>query len=137
MKKLTVLLLSIVGAVAMMTSCLTPEQQIEKAIKKVNEQCPMDVGNGMTIASLTIEDNNIVYLFEIDETQGMSVQIFNMPEVKDAMKKTLVEQYLNEDNKDTAPLTKLCKEADYNLVFRFAGKPSGDEAEIVVNADEL
>ncbi|MBR3408228.1 MAG: hypothetical protein IKG86_05250 [Paludibacteraceae bacterium] len=91
----------------------------------------------MTIASLTIEDNNIVYLFEIDETQGMSVQIFNMPEVKDAMKKTLVEQYLNEDNKDTAPLTKLCKEADYNLVFRFAGKPSGDEAEIVVNADEL
>jgi len=133
MKKLTVLFLSIVSVAAMMTSCLTPEQKIQKTIDKVNKQCPMDAGNGMSLASLTVDDNNIVYQFEIDETQGMSVEVFNMPEVKDA----LVKQYLNEDNKDTAPLTNLCKEANYNLVFRFTGKPSGEKAEIVVNADEM
>jgi hypothetical protein len=31
----------------------------------------------------------------------------------------------------------MCKEANYNLVFRFEGKPSGEVVEITVNADEL
>lgn len=138
MKKLAVLFLSIVSVAAMMTSCLTPEQKMQKAIEAANKECPMDLGGGLTMASVTGEDNNLISTFEVnEETMGISVKLWNMPEVKDAMKKSMVELYKNGSNKDVAELSKMCKEANYNLVFRFEGKPSGEVVEITVNADEL
>ncbi len=138
MKKLTVLFLSIISVAAMMTSCLTPEQKMQKSIEAANKDCPMELGGGITIASVKGENNNLISTFEVnEETLGMSVQLWNMPEVKDAMKKSVVEMYTNGNNKDVAKLTELCKEANYNLVFRFEGKPSGEVVEITVNADEL
>jgi hypothetical protein len=138
MKKLTVLFLSIVSVAAMMTSCLTPEQKMQKSIEAANKECPMDLGGGLTMASVTSEDNNLISTFEVnEETMGISVKLWNMPEVKDAMKKSMVELYKNGSNKDVAELSKMCKEANYNLVFRFEGKPSGEVVEITVNADEL
>ena len=122
----------------MMTSCLTPEQKMQKSIEAANKECPMDLGGGLTMASVTGEDNNLISTFEVnEETMGISVQLWNMPEVKDAMKKSMVELYKNGSNKDVAELSKMCKEANYNLVFRFEGKPSGEVVEITVNADEL
>jgi hypothetical protein len=138
MKKLAVLFLSIVSVAAMMTSCLTPEQKMQKSIEAANKECPMDLGGGLTMASVTSEDNNLISTFEVnEETMGISVKLWNMPEVKDAMKKSMVELYKNGSNKDVAELSKMCKEANYNLVFRFEGKPSGEVVEITVNADEL
>lgn len=138
MKKLTVLFLSIVSVAAMMTSCLTPEQKMQKSIEAANKECPMDLGGGLTMASVTSEDNNLISTFEVnEETMGISVKLWNMPEVKDAMKKSMVELYKNGSNKDVTELSKMCKEANYNLVFRFEGKPSGEVVEITVNADEL
>ncbi|MBQ2171092.1 MAG: hypothetical protein II448_05080 [Paludibacteraceae bacterium] len=138
MKKLAVLFLSIVSVAAMMTSCLTPEQKMQKSIEAANKECPMDLGGGLTMASVTGEDNNLISTFEVnEETMGISVKLWNMPEVKDAMKKSMVELYKNGSNKDVAELSKMCKEANYNLVFRFEGKPSGEVVEITVNADEL
>ncbi len=138
MKKLAVLFLSIVSVAAMMTSCLTPEQKMQKSIEAANKECPMDLGGGLTMVSVTGEDNNLISTFEVnEETMGISVQLWNMPEVKDAMKKSMVELYKNGSNKDVAELSKMCKEANYNLVFRFEGKPSGEVVEITVNADEL
>lgn len=138
MKKLAVLFLSIVSVAALMTSCLTPEQKMQKAIEAANKECPMDLGGGLTMASVTGEDNNLISTFEVnEETMGISVKLWNMPEVKDAMKKSMVELYKNGSNKDVAELSKMCKEANYNLVFRFEGKPSGEVVEITVNADEL
>ena len=138
MKKLAVLFLSIVSVAAMMTSCLTPEQKMQKSIEAANKECPMDLGGGLTMASVTGEDNNLISTFEVnEETMGISVKLWNMPEVKDAMKKSMVELYKNVSNKDVAELSKMCKEANYNLVFRFEGKPSGEVVEITVNADEL
>ena len=138
MKKLTVLFLSIITVAAMMTSCLTPEQKMQKSIEAANKECPMDLGGGLTMASVTGEDNNLISTFEVnEETMGISVKLWNMPEVKDAMKKSMVELYKNGSNKDVAELSKMCKEANYNLVFRFEGKPSGEVVEIPVNADEL
>ena len=138
MKKLAVLFLSIVSVAAMMTSCLTPEQKMQKSIEAANKECPMDLGGGLTMASVTGEDNNLISTFEVnEETMGISVQLWNMPEVKDAMKKSMVELYKNGSNKDVAELSKMCKEANYNLVFRFEGNPSGEVVEITVNADEL
>lgn len=122
----------------MMTSCLTPEQKMQKSIEAANKECPMDLGGGLTMASVTSEDNNLISTFEVnEETMGISVKLWNMPEVKDAMKKSMVELYKNGSNKDVAELSKMCKEANYNLVFRFEGKPSGEVVEINVNADEL
>ncbi len=122
----------------MMTSCLTPEQKMQKSIEAANKECPMDLGGGLTMASVTGEDNNLISTFEVnEETMGISVKLWNMPEVKDAMKKSMVELYKNGSNKDVAELSKMCKEANYNLVFRFEGKPSGEVVEITVNADEL
>ena len=130
--------LSIVSVAAMMTSCLTPEQKMQKSIEAANKECPMDLGGGLTMASVTSEDNNLISTFEVnEETMGISVKLWNMPEVKDAMKKSMVELYKNGSNKDVAELSKMCKEANYNLVFRFEGKPSGEVVEITVNADEL
>ena len=121
-----------------MTSCLTPEQKMQKSIEAANKECPMDLGGGLTMASVTSEDNNLISTFEVnEETMGISVKLWNMPEVKDAMKKSMVELYKNGSNKDVAELSKMCKEANYNLVFRFEGKPSGEVVEITVNADEL
>ena len=138
MKKLAILFLSIVSVAAMMTSCLTPEQKMQKSIEAANKECPMDLGGGLTMASVTGEDNNLISTFEVnEETMGISVKLWNMPEVKDAMKKSMVELYKNGSNKDVAELSKMCKEANYNLVFRFEGKPSGEVVEITVNADEL
>ena len=136
MKKVSLFILSIISVVAMMSSCAqrTPEEKMEKAIAHANKECPMDLGNGMSLASVTEEENNIVYSFEInEETLGKSVKTFNRPEVKNTMRKSLIANFLSEDNK----LIKLCKELNYNFIIRFVGKPSEEVAEITVNADEL
>ena len=67
MKKLAVLFLSIVSVAAMMTSCLTPEQKMQKSIEAANKECPMDLGGGLTMASVTGEDNNLISTFEVNE----------------------------------------------------------------------
>jgi len=138
MKKLTVLFLSIVSVAAMMTSCLTPEQKIEKNVAKANKECPVEMGNGMTMVSMVIEDNNVITTCEVnEETLGMSIAIWNTPEVYNAMKKSVTDLYRNGEDKDVAALTNMCKEANYNIIFRFLGKPSGEKVEFTINADEL
>lgn len=44
MKKLTVLFLSIVSVAAMMTSCLTPEQKMQKSIEACQQRVPYGPG---------------------------------------------------------------------------------------------
>lgn len=138
MKKLTVLFLSIITVAAMMTSCLTPEQKMQKSIEAANKDCPMDLGGGLTMVSMATEGNNVISTCEVnEETMGMSIALWNNPEIKDAMKDGMVKAFLNGGNKDVAELTKMCKEANYNLIFRYVGKPSGEVVDITINADEM
>ena len=49
-----------------LTSC--GDDALSKEIKKLNEELPMNIGNGMSWASVSLEDNVMSFNFTVDET---------------------------------------------------------------------
>ena len=49
-----------------LTSC--GDDALSKEIKKLNEELPMNIGNGMSWASVSLEDDVMSFNFTVDET---------------------------------------------------------------------
>ncbi len=119
-----------------LTAC-NPASQLEIAIKAANLECPMDAGNGVTITEIYTEDNNVVYKALVDENELVSVADFDNEIVISLMKAAMIESLKNQNSEEEKKFLELIKETDYNLVYRYIGKSSNYQVDIVITPDEL
>lgn len=114
------------------------QESIATQIEEMNEWCPWDMGNGLTLEKAAVEGNTVVYTLTIDETQ-MGVEEFNLddPVLIPIIKSGLVAGFKNAKEPSSLLLKKLMKKEKMNLSFVLRTLGSGQEAEVGVSYTEL
>ena len=100
------------------------------AVKELNEQCPMDMGSGITLQSVRIEDLAVVYVCVVDED---SVSMDLIEERRDDIQHFL-EEYMAEASQDinVQQFVKCCKSVEKDVIYRYIGSVSGKVADFFI-----
>lgn len=118
-------------------SACTSKSQLELQVAAANKECPIYIEDGMKATKIMTEGNSVVYVIEVMEDEDFIVSDFRDPDVNDVMKAMMLMDLQNDSDPDIKDLLRLCREANYNLVYRFIGMLSGTSADIVLRASEL
>ena len=108
------------------------QSDIEDAIKALNKECPISMGVSGSIVSFNIDDDNIVFSFELNE------EIASIAGLKQNGEQLGINaaKALNSTNKSTS-LLDLLLDGGYGIKMFFIGKQSKDTAVIVTNNSTL
>lgn len=120
-----------------LTSC-SPEFKLEFQVGVASADCPVDIGDGVTITNIDTEGNNVVYTCVVDESDGeTSVADFDDPFVRSVMKEASLEYIKTDSDPDTRELIRLIKDANYNIVYRYVGSHTNAKVNIIIYPHEL
>lgn len=100
------------------------------AVKELNEQCPMDMGSGITLQSVLIEDIAVIYVCVVDENV---VSMNQIEENRDGIQHGL-EEYMAEASQDldVQQFVKYCKNVEKDVIYRYIGSASGKVADFFI-----
>ena len=121
-----------------MFSACTSEGRLNVLVGATSAECPMDLGDGLTITNIDTEGNNVVYTCVVDEMKSeISVADWDNSFVRSMMKEYIINDFISNPDPDMKELIQLVKEANYNFVFRYIGSHTNNKIEIVVYPYEL
>ena len=106
------------------------DDELEFAVKALNEECPMSLGSGITLQNVQIEDLAVVYVCVVDE------DIVSMDQIeasRDAIQSGL-EEYMAEASQDldVQEFVKYCKNVEKDVIYRYVGSSSGKVADFFI-----
>lgn len=107
-----------------------------------SKELPQDVGEGMTMSSIDVDDDDVSFVLKMDPqalggiTMDQFDMVFNNPEIKSMMMTEMMKNF-ESGNDDMKTFFKVITTANKNLVIKFVDKNSGDEANMTITADEL
>lgn len=138
MKKVFSLLSIIVVALCLtvsINSCTT-ESQLEIGVAVANSQCPIDCGSGLEITDVTMENGNVVYNCNVNESVSgvYDIQLMKSPEVKEAMMAAIT---IDNSDPDVKAFMDAIKETGTDIIFRFNGIETGESVQITIDSTEL
>ena len=104
--------------------------ELALAVKMIDEQCPMELGYGITLNSVRIEGPVVVYVCMVDE------EIVSMDQIeasRDDIQYNL-EEYMAEASQDIAvqQFVKCCKAVEKDVVYRYVGATSAKKSEFFI-----
>ena len=104
--------------------------ELEFAVKALNEECPMSLGSGITLQNVQIEDLAVVYVCVVDED---SVSMDLIEERRDDIQHFL-EEYMAEASQDldVQQFVKYCKSVEKDVIYRYVGSSSGKVADFFI-----
>ena len=133
MKKHLYLLIIIITLV--ITSC-TSAGKLEFIVATSSEECPMVIDEVTTCVDIFTENKNVVYKCTFDEDEaGIYLSKMDNLEYRKVQKKIMLEYLKNSE--DAREMIKLCKDAKYDIIYRFIGTVTGYKYEIVLSSHEL
>ena len=105
-------------------------EELAFAVKIMNEQCPMELGYGITLNSVRIEGSVVAYVCLIDEDV---VSMDQIEASRDDIQANL-EEYMAEASQDIAvqQFVKYCKAMEKDVVYRYIGATSAKIAEFFI-----
>lgn len=110
-----------------------PDAVLEKEVEVTNAQMPMEAGSGITITSLVIEGDYVIYNCSVDESIVTVEDIqAGAEEAKASMK-----QALTTDDPANTLFIQMCKNAGKGIGYRYIGNQTSDECTITIDASEL
>lgn len=107
-----------------------------------NKELPQDVGDGMTMASIDVDGDDVAFVLQMDPEAlgGISMDqfdmVFNNPELRGMMMTEMMKSFESGDD-DMKTFFKVITTANKNLTIKFTDKNSGDSANLTITADEL
>ena len=101
---------------------ISPRDLLEIMVTSTNAQCPVQIEDGMIMSSASLEGNNFVYNYSVDENL---VSIEAIKQNKSAVKAN-IKQILSSNDMTMKQMVKICKEANTGIVYRYIGDVSGD-----------
>ena len=98
------------------------------AAQEVNQTCPINAGEGLTISSVEYSDEgNLVYNVAVDENLiDINAIQENADQIRDAFA---------EDFKKNTDLYNLCKEANAKVVYSLRGSNSGTGLDVTLTVE--
>ena len=137
MKK--ILYVFVIAILVVLTSC-TPAGKLEVAIAAASAECPMVIDEYTTCIDIVTEGKEVVYKYLLNESKaGFELPDMDSNEFRKIQKRIFLDELKSNAKKDetVAELVKLCKEANYNIVYRFIGSLTDYKYNITVYAYEL
>ncbi|HJE39730.1 MAG: hypothetical protein C7K11_03755 [Candidatus Amulumruptor caecigallinarius] len=113
----------------------SPEAILKTQITVNKLQTPMRIDSETTLTDIEGKDGYMVYTFEMDETRAPGI-IDNLNEGMEELRKNNAET-LRSNAKDIRQTVDACKAANYGIIYRYVGVPSGKVAEVKFEASEL
>ena len=132
MKK-NILVIAAVCLLLSVSSCNNPQVIIQSQVTAINRTCPIEFGNGLTLASVENDGRYIVYNFK-----GPDGMYFNQTNVTDEMKNQIV-QTLNmqaQSDKETDKLLSALKESGVGIIYHYYGD-SESVMDVIIESSDL
>ena len=107
-----------------------------------NKELPQDVGDGMTMAAIDVDDDAVSFVLEMgpDALQGISISQFNMvfnnPEMKEMMMQQMIQGF-EQGDENMKTFFQVINTANKDLVIKFKDKNSGESADLTLTAADL
>lgn len=131
MKRIVKLVMPIMMASVLFTSCDEKMKELKEQVDKFNKECPMAFGDIMTLNSTMLDENTVEMKFTANETMS-SISALNNH--KEEVKEILVMSLSKETSKI---LVDKIIDAGANLRTVIVGGQSGMRASFEVTADDL
>lgn len=109
------------------------EDKLNAEIEATNMQLPMQVDQATVLEKMVIEDNSVVYLYQVDESV---VSIDDMRSNNDATKENLKNSLMNGGPLVQEFLKKVVN-TGRDLRYRYTGSENGETAEVVFTPADL
>ena len=118
------------------SSCDLSEKIIEISVKQAKASCPMDLGDGLTMADVQYADGYVTYVYQCDEDSYSYDLIMDQ---NDEMKEAVVEELQGQAEKDKSikAFLEALKKSGTGLIYRYNIPGADAPAEIQVESDEL
>ena len=107
---------------------MDPEALLEEQVKITDDQCPMEIEQGLVMESVTIEGSNVVYVCKTDENL---LNMDQMEENREAVQAAL-EEYWYSSDLAIKKMVQFCQKAHKNVVYRYVGATSGKAVEFLI-----
>ena len=115
----------------------TSKDALTIAVEASAEQCPMDLGNGIVMTDITIENGKVVYSYEMDEKRYDIASLKSDPIILELMKVALLEQIKGNVDPDMENFLFIARKFNAGIIARYAGSESGNGFDIVIDSSEL
>lgn len=112
---------------------ISPRDLLETYVTSTNAQCPMQVDELTTLSSASLEGDNFVYNYSIDES---SISMASIEENRESIKANL-KQVLSGSDPTIKQMVSVCKNADTGILYRYVGDISGNVCIIKFSPSEL
>ena len=111
------------------------DQLLESQINITNIHMPITVDDATVMTKLVREDDCVVYLYDVDETQISITELEASSESVVMMLTASLQQ--SKDEPANKGFIHACKMADVDIAFRYHGTTTGEEATFVVPIDNI
>lgn len=108
---------------------------LKEAIAEVNAECPMDMGDGMSMQATYILNNRMIFDFRApkDVVDGFEM----MMDWDAAGTKKMMAVSMLTGGDEVVFLFMLCEMVDYSIEFRFSEKDSAKSISLILSSKEL
>ena len=127
----------VVEAVTKEIEQLEPEdvkKVLLEGIDVMNQNLPLQLGPGLEITSVYIQDNAVQYLVKCDEK---TVTIDELKKELDPSNGAFKDIVLGKDNPQNVMFAQLCKSAGYDIIYNFQAIPSQQTYPLKISNSEL
>lgn len=120
----------VVALAVVLVGCDNKQREIEKALEEINKECPMYIGDGLTIVNVEADDNYIIYNVTVDDDLYDIAFMRTFSEVlKQGIRSELVSGVGVDDLRDFVN--------EYDMGLKYVYKSSDDKMEVVFTNSEL
>ena len=109
------------------------ETVLKIGIEQADNNMPMDLGSGLTMKSIRLQGNNLLYTVECDEEQ-IPVELLEV--AKDEMKKSMIEMVKTGDS-DMKFICKALVMTHRGMDFKYVGNASGESVTVHLTTNEI
>lgn len=109
-------------------------EKLKAQVDVANLQCPMVLEEDMTIQSITLEDQGVIYHCHFDEEV---YDISSFEENAESIKEELLASLSDQSNMAIQVFLACCVNADRGIIYRYTGNKSGAYYDVVLPVDEL
>lgn len=106
---------------------------LKLAIKEGKSELPTDIGSGMVIKNMTLDDDDMVYEITCDEDL---IDIEQLNQNKKEVKQNIKAELLGNDS-DINDFVDLCKKAHKNICYKYIGDKTFKECLVRIKYEEL
>ncbi|MBR2146039.1 MAG: hypothetical protein IJ925_01090 [Muribaculaceae bacterium] len=110
------------------TTTGSTSSQVSQYVNEINQSCPMALSQELTMSYSTIEGKNMVVYMEVNE------YYCDMDDLAANMSKSNARGFLSSMG---GPMLRALSNANMNLIFRYVGNSSGQQAQVKFTPQEM